>query len=105
MGGPTSRPQLKQTNMATFIMDFRIADAFGKSAILDTFNRAFKEWRTDYKYLTELVIALNRLCWYHYEKGNIAYSKLYADLYHKANDWARENLKGEEFDYYFQMTD
>ena len=39
----------------TFWNDFSIADRFGLSAIQDTFNRAFKEWKENYKYLTELV--------------------------------------------------
>ena len=33
----------------TFWEDFSIADRFGLTAILDTFNRAFKEWKEDYK--------------------------------------------------------
>ena len=43
----------------TFWNDFSIADRFGLSAIQDTFNRAFKEWKENYKYLTELVLVLN----------------------------------------------
>ena len=45
----------------TFWMDFSIADRFGANAIKDTYNRAFKEWKTNYIYLTELVIVLNPL--------------------------------------------
>ena len=40
----------------TFWEDFSIAERFGLSAIQDTFNRAFKEWKEDYEFLTELVI-------------------------------------------------
>ena len=37
----------------TFWEDFSIADRFGLAAVLDTFNRAFREWKGDYKfYLT-----------------------------------------------------
>ena len=43
----------------TFWNDFSIADRFGLSAVQDTFNRAFEEWKEDYKYLTELVLVLN----------------------------------------------
>ena len=32
----------------TFAMDFDIADRFGASAVKDTFNRAFNEWKSDY---------------------------------------------------------
>lgn len=38
----------------TFWDDFTMADLFGLSAIKDTYNRAFKEWNEDYKFLTEL---------------------------------------------------
>ena len=41
----------------TFWNDFSIADRFGLSAVQDTFNRAFKEWKENYKYLTELACA------------------------------------------------
>ena len=47
----------------TFWNDFSIADRFGLSAIQDTFNRAFKEWKENYKYLTELVLVLNHKIW------------------------------------------
>lgn len=35
----------------TFWTDFSIADVFGVSAIKDTFNRAFEEWRDNYIYI------------------------------------------------------
>ena len=47
------------TVQTTFWEDFTIADLFGLSAIRDTYNRAFKEWNEDYKFLTELVLVLN----------------------------------------------
>ncbi len=43
----------------TFPMDFSIADTFGANAVKDTFKRAFNEWKSNYVYLTELVITLN----------------------------------------------
>lgn len=89
----------------TFWMDFSIADKFGIKAVKDTFKRAFDEWKTDYKYLTELVMVLNHKCWDHYRKGNEKLSALYSDLYYKANDWAYDNLEGEALDFYFHVTD
>lgn len=47
----------------TFWMDFSIADRFGIAAVKDTFKRAFKEWRTNVVYLTELVLVLNHKMW------------------------------------------
>lgn len=89
----------------TFAMDFSIADRFGISAIKDTFRRAFAEWKSDYKYLTDLVMVLNHKCWQHYEEGREAISKVYCELYEKANDYALSNLKGKELSYFFEVTD
>ena len=44
---------------STFRDDFTIADRFGISGIKDTYKRAFKHWKDDLQYLTELVIVLN----------------------------------------------
>lgn len=89
----------------TFWSDFSIADAFGIDAIKDTYRRAFKEWKDEYKYLTDLVIVLNHKCWFWYDKGNEEYSQLYSDLFYEAQNYAYDNLKGEEFDYFWRMTD
>ena len=45
--------------LTTFWQDFSIADNFGETAVEDTYQRVFKEWKHDYKYLTELVMVLN----------------------------------------------
>lgn len=89
----------------TFKSDFAIADAFGASAIKDTYKRAFNEWKDDYRYLTDLAITLNLACWRWYERGNEELSQLYSDLFYKTQDYAYDTLKGEEFDYYWRMTD
>ena len=47
-----------EQDFKTFYMDFTIADKFGIEAIKDTYSRAFKEWKNDYKYLTLLVLNL-----------------------------------------------
>ena len=89
----------------TFWQDFTIADKFGKDAILDTYNRAFKEWKTDYVYLTELVMVLNWKIFDYYEKGNTEYAKVYNDLWAKTDKYALDNLKGAELDYFIETTD
>lgn len=90
--------------ITTFGNDFDIADAFGAAAITDTYNRAMAEWKTNYKYLTELALILNWKCWQHHGK-NEEYSRLYADLYYKTRGYALDNLKGEELTYYYETTD
>lgn len=89
----------------TFNMDFAIAENFGLPAVQDTFRRAFNEWKSDYRYLTDLVLVLNRRCWLHHNNHNEELSKYYADRYYEARDYALDNLRGAEVDYYFQMTD
>lgn len=91
--------------ISTFGSDFDIADSFGAAAVKDTFARAFAEWRTEYKYLTELVMVLNWKSAQHYQAGNIAMAKLYADLWEQADQWACENLQGEELQYFYRATD
>lgn len=88
----------------TFFEDFSIADNFSVDAIKDTYNRAFNEWKHDHKYLTELVMVL---CWKieQYYGSNKTYAEVYNELYHKANDYALENLKGEELEYFYRTTD
>lgn len=90
--------------MTTFYTDFSIADCFGLDAIQDTYNRAFESWKSDYKYLTELVMALNWKIWEWYEKDD-SKAKLYNDLYQKADTYACENLSGEELTYFYETTD
>lgn len=88
----------------TFYMDFSIADAFGVKAIEDTYKRAMKEWKKNYEFLTELVMALKWKIWQHYDEGNMQYAKLYDKLYHEADHYACENLNGEELSYFFRTT-
>ncbi len=88
----------------TFYTDFSIADAFGESAIIDTYNRAFELAKTDYVYLTEFVMALNWKIWEHYET-NEKYGRLYDSLWRKADVYACKNLKGKELTYFFKTTD
>lgn len=89
----------------TFWMDFTIADHFGASAVKDTFNRAFNEWKNDYRYLTDLVMVTNHKIWQHYENGNERLARVYDELWRTADNYACTNLKGEELSYFFRVTD
>lgn len=90
--------------ITTFWEDFSIADKFGNGAVNDTFKRAFTEWKGNYAYLTEMVMVLNHKIWQWYKK-NILLAKLYNQLYDMAAEYAENNLKGEELDYYYSITD
>lgn len=90
--------------ITTFWDDFSIADRFGLAAVKDTFDRAFAEWKTDYKYLTELVLVLNNKKWQHSEI-NPRFAELYNELWHKAGEYACKNLKGEELEYFYKVAE
>lgn len=90
--------------VTTFWSDFTIADRFGSKAVKETFNRAFNEWKTNYIYLTELVMILNWKSWEHHEE-NGSLSELYTELFEKADQYAIENLKDDELTYFLQTTD
>ena len=89
----------------TFWQDFTIADKFGETAVQDTFNRVFGEWKTNYIQLTELVIVLNWKIWQHHDNHNDGLSKLYDKLWKQADQYACDNLKGKEAEYFYQTTD
>lgn len=98
-------PELFNIDENTFFMDFTIAEAFGVNAIKDTLNRAFKEWKSDYKMLTSLVITLNHKIWQHYEAENNKLAALYDELWKKADRYACDTLKGEALEYFLEVTD
>ena len=89
----------------TFQQDFTIADHFGANAVTDTFNRAFKEWRNDYKMLTELVMVLNHKIWQHYEQGDNTLAQLYNKYWETADAYAMDNLKDDQLSYFLEVTD
>ena len=99
-------PEWQEQRVAsTFWMDFTIADHFGAKAIQDTFNCAFNEWKTQYKYLTELVGVLNHKIWQHYEHHNMEVSKLYDKLWREADAYGCDTLKGEELKHFMMVLD
>lgn len=89
----------------TFWSDFSIADRFGEDAVRDTFERAFRAWKDNHVYLTELVMVLNWKLWQHYEAGNESMAELYDELWGIADEYAVENLKNEELSYFYRTTD
>jgi len=88
----------------TFWQDFTIADAFGAEAIKDTYKRSFRDWKNDVEYITELACVMSWKSCYWYQKNN-EYSMLYANYYHKVDNWCMNNLKGKDLEYYIRITD
>lgn len=90
----------------TFWSDFSIADCFGLSAVKDTYETAFENWKGDIVFLTELVMVLNHKIWYWWDKnGDCPMARLYNDLWIKADQWCMDNLTGEDLTYYLMTTD
>ena len=100
----TMAEEIGYTPQTTFWNDFSIADIYGADAVQDTFDRAFAEWKNNAVYITELVLVLNHKSWQHAEKRR-ELSELYADLYYKADKYALDHLKGDDWQYYFETTD
>lgn len=103
------RDEYGYTTQTTFWEDFTIADHFGISAVRDTFKRAFEAWKSDYIYLTELVMVLNHKIWYwhgqHGRRDMMQFVDTYQELWEKADAWACENLKGDELTYFYRTLD
>lgn len=89
----------------TFFQDFSIADAFGVKAVQDTYNQAFKSWKTNIVYLTELSMVLNHKIWQHYHANHEEFSKLYDKLWKEIDDYCINNLKDSDLEYYLRVTD
>lgn len=90
----------------TFWKDFSIAERMdGLNGVQETFNKAFKEWSDKYRYLTELVLVLNWKCWYWYDQGDDDTSMLYQNLFYQAREYALDNLKDDELNYFIETTD
>ena len=90
--------------ISTFYMDFSISERSGVKSVRALYNRVMKEWASDYKMLTELVMVLNWKIWQHYET-NDKLAELYDELWRQADEYATTNLKGDELEYYYATTD
>lgn len=95
----------EQRPSSTFYADFSVADVYGPEAIRDTYARAFGEWKSNYKMLTELVAALNHKIWYWHGLQDTEYAELYDGLWKEADAYGIDNLKGEELTYFTMVLD
>lgn len=88
----------------TFWGDFRVCQ-LDKEAIKETFDNAFREWKDDKIYGTELALVLNWLCWFYYEANELEVSRLYDKLWREIDCYICEHWKGENASYYYRTTD
>lgn len=89
----------------TYYQDFTIADAFGVDAVKDTYKQAFKEWKHNVVYLTEIVLVLNHKIWEHHYKNNTGLMIAYDTLWKEADKYCMTVLSDEDLDYYLRTTD
>lgn len=93
---------------STFWDDFNIAEAYGSTAIRDTYNRIMNGWSDNYIYLTELVIVLNWNIWYWNDcRSNQAkeFEDLYCELFEKTDIYCLDHLNGKELQYFLRTVD
>ena len=92
----------------TFWDDFTIAEKIGSDAIRDAYTKIMAAWKSNYIYLTELVMVLNWNIWYWDGAGtkqSEEFAKLYNELWNKADEYALEHLAGNELQYFLRTVD
>lgn len=108
-----------------YYADFKVAIPFGMPSVRDTFSRCYYK-TAGYKMVTELAVVLNRLGWEYYDKGNMLKANpppadkekiekavkkseelaaYFFERFNEVNDWASENLKGDEAKHYYAVLD
>ena len=92
----------------TYASDFILAEIEGSAGVIKTAKDAWNNWKTDYKWATEIIMTINFLAWFHYDVDvNLSLSELYSELYYKYMDLYYEQFEGnsEATEYFFEMTD
>lgn len=92
----------------TFFSDFSIAEwCGGKDGVIDTFQRAINDWKSNIEYFAELILCVNIKAWEHFDNGNSGYADLYSNLYYIAKDAYFDTFKGNEeaMQYYYDFID
>ena len=92
----------------TYASDFILAEIEGSAGVNKTAKVAWANWKTDYKWATEIIMAINFLAWYHYDVDvNLPLSSLYSELYYKYMDLYYKQFESdsEATDYFLEMTD
>lgn len=99
--------------MTTYWQDFSIADHFvlngmEPDAIEDTHKRSWPhliDGSMSVEYLTEYIMVLNWKLQDHYSSGHKDIAVIYDKLWRECDQWACDNLKGKDADYYYRTTD
>ncbi len=87
--------------------DFTLADECylaEPKAIERTYEKAFKAYKNNKIFGTELAMVLNHKIWQWYEK-NETIARIYDKLWKEVDAYVMENWKGENLQYYIKITD
>lgn len=116
-GNYTSVPNGTVVEKTTFWQDFTIAELVsGVDGVLDTYERAFKGWKEDIRYMTALCIVLNWKISDHFGQ-NDKLARTYDKLWKKCDSYILEcehagtkaekfvNFTNEEVHYFLRATD
>ena len=82
------------------VVDFKIADAFGAEAIIDTYKRAKSEWHFSVEYMAELVLSL-----YWAITTNIKFASLYYDLWQDCHKFCCSHFTGDDLTKYNKLIE
>ena len=85
----------------TFYEDFTIAEAFGASAVRETFQRAKREWSIDYKYFTELLLMIELKMHECYMNGDEDLLEAYCEIVDKGNMYRKQHFDSEASEYFY----
>lgn len=89
----------------TFWQDFTRAEKKSIDEVKKKHKELFKgEYKYNYIFLTELALVLS-LKHKEHLTSNVRLSKLYNKLFEQTNEYAVQNLKFGELDYYFDNVD
>lgn len=91
--------------ITSFYRDFGAAEQTGEKGIKETFRRLMKTGKTNYKYLTELVMVLDWKALEHIQSDQRELSQIYYGLWCDADEYAQDHLTGEELEYYSNTAD
>jgi hypothetical protein len=91
----------------TFYADFFVAwKVGGVKGIKDTYNKCFKQYKTDIKYMVELTGALNHMLWHtHSVLGDHEITRLFEELYFKNHKYCCNNFKDDDLEFYTMVLD
>ncbi len=97
----------------TFVSDLAIADWFGMKEVKQTIKQVLSEWGTDYEALTEFIVSVNWMAWFHDAlssngvEGREEFIKFYSEEYYRLRDEFYKRFKDNEEakKHFFEMTD